>query len=109
MSTLADGGRITVQVVKEEIERLKINWQQENKTAANSDISMLINKPIDLFDQHQLNAVIKVCKQSATAAEAGRTLFNVSRLNKTSVNDSHRVSQFLSKFDLDFKTIKADY
>ena len=109
MSTLSDGGRITSQIVKDEIDRLRLNWQQVTATSSEVDISKFVSKPIDLFDQQQLSTVIKVCQQSATAAEAGRSLFNVSRLNKTSVNDSHRVSQFLSKFDLDFKIIKADH
>ena len=82
MSTLANGGRITTQVVKDEITRLKQNWQSGTETNAELDIAKLLETPIDLFDQNQLAAVIKVCKQSATAAEAGRTLFNVSRLNK---------------------------
>ncbi len=106
MSTLAEGGRINSGLVKEEITRLKQNWQQQTKTKDEIDVSQYFNQPIDLFDQSQLMAVIKVCQQSTTAAEAGRALFNISRLNKTSINDSHRVSQFLSKFELDFKQVK---
>jgi len=108
MSTLANGGRINTQGVKEEITRLKQNWQLGTEPGLEPDITKFLENPIDLFDQSQLATVIKVCKRSATAAEAGRTLFNVSRLNKTSVNDSHRVSQFLSKFNLDFKKIKNE-
>lgn len=106
MSTLSDGGRITTLLVEEEIARLRLNWQQSTTRSSEADISNFINKPIDLFDQHQLAAVIKVCKQSSSAAEAGRVLFNISRTHKKSVNDSHRVGQFLSKFGLDFKKIK---
>lgn len=106
MSTLSDGGRITSQTVKDEIARLKLNWQQTPTTSSEIDISKFVSQPIDLFDQQQLSTVIKVCQQSASAAEAGRSLFNVSRLNKASVNDSHRITQFLSKFGLDFKMLK---
>ena len=103
MSTLADGGRINSQVVKDEIERLMQNWHQATDTTLEIDVDKYIGQPIDLFDRKQLASVIKICQQSATAAEAGRTLFNISRLNKTSINDSHRVSRYLNKFNLDFK------
>ena len=108
MTTLANGGRINLQVVKEEINRLQNNWQTTADIKPEINVDELVETPIDLFEQYQLTNVIQVCKQSNTAAEAGRKLFNVSRLNKTSVNDSHRVSQFLNKFNLDFKRIKDD-
>lgn len=109
MSTLANGGRINLQVVKDEIDRLKQNWQVNQGIKPETDINEWIEEPIDLFDEYQLAAVIKVCQQSSTAADAGRKLFNISRQNKTSVNDSHRVSQFLNKFKLDFKKIKKEF
>jgi transcriptional regulatory protein RtcR len=70
------------------------------------NLTGLLDQPLDLFEQLQLANVIAVCQVSQTAAEAGRKLFNVSRLNKASGNDSHRIIQFLSKFGLDFKTVK---
>jgi transcriptional regulatory protein RtcR len=109
MTTLANGGRINLQGVKDEIIRLKQNWQTGVEIKPLLRANQLVDKPIDLFDQYQLDAVVKVCQQSHSAAEAGRKLFNISRLNKTSVNDSHRITQFLNKFNLDFKQIKADY
>lgn len=108
MTTLANGGRINIEVVKDEINRLQHNWQYAAEIKPEINVTELIEKPIDLFEQHQLANVIQVCKQSNSAAEAGRKLFNVSRLNKTSVNDSHRISQFLNKFNLDFKKIKEE-
>jgi len=45
---------------------------------------------------------ITVCKESKSMADAGRKLFGVSRLNKKTTNDSHRIKQVLAKFDLVF-------
>lgn len=47
-----------------------------------------------------LNASIT---RMATLAEAGRKLFNVSRLEKKSQNDSHRVKQLLDKYGIRFE------
>lgn len=108
MATLAPGGRITVDIVGEEIDRLLINWGTTKTSKESKLISRFLKEPVDLFDQLQLFKVIKICQKSATAAEAGRTLFNVSRLNKTSNNDSHRVTQYLKKFDLGFDEIRKE-
>lgn len=59
------------------------------------------------YSQVQLSEVIKVCKTSRSLAEAGRTLFNVSRDKKSSANDSHRVKQYLQKFGLTFQLINS--
>ena len=106
MATLADGGRITPEVVVDEIHRLRHDWRQSQTNSATVNLTGLLDQPLDLFEQLQLANVIAVCQVSQTAAEAGRKLFNVSRLNKASGNDSHRIIQFLSKFGLDFKTVK---
>ncbi|MBT9099474.1 RNA repair transcriptional activator RtcR [Methylovulum psychrotolerans] len=106
MATLADGGRITLEVVAEEIDRLRYAWRQNQGDNAATDLAGLLDAPVDLFDQAQLAYVIRICQTSHSAAEAGRKLFNVSRQQKASGNDSHRLIQFLSKFGLDFKTVK---
>lgn len=107
MATLAPGGRITVDIVEDEIERLESNWRVENLSKDYS-VSALVQHPIDLFEKIQLSGVVKVCKESASAAEAGRKLFDVSRLCKTSKNDSHRLVQFLKKFGLSFEVLKIE-
>lgn len=106
MTTLANGGRINLQVVKDEITRLQQNWQPFIDNSTENTIAEFIEKPIDLFEQYQLTQVIKICQNSNSAAEAGRKLFNVSRTSKSSVNDSHRLSQYLNKFNLEFKQLK---
>ncbi|MGZ8159954.1 MAG: RNA repair transcriptional activator RtcR [Methylobacter sp.] len=105
MATLADGGRITLEAVADEIQRLRHDWRQLGQESKMT-VAALLDEPVDLFEQLQLANVIQVCQASQTAAEAGRKLFNISRLNKASGNDSHRIIQFLSKFGLDFKTVK---
>lgn len=105
MATLAVGGRITEEVVEGEILRLQYNWQQLDEWQSSISVSDYIAEEIDLFEQFQLSGVIKICKQSKTIAEAGRKLFNISRLSKNSTNDSHRLKQFLNKYKLSFKDL----
>ncbi|PID42323.1 MAG: transcriptional regulator [Proteobacteria bacterium] len=113
MGTLADGGRITLAVVDEEINRLKRKWQSEPDLTTN--IKTLIEQvpgagrieQIDYYDQLKLAGLIEVCRASDSMADAGRKLFNVSRTAKKSTNDSHRVKQLLAKYGLRFEDIKA--
>lgn len=105
MATLALNGRITQEGVDEEIIRLLQNWQSSDDKQAEIELKNYIDENLDLFEKIQLSGVITICKQSTTAAEAGRTLFNVSRLNKNSNNDSHRLRQFLNKYNLCFKDL----
>ena len=62
---------------------------------------------LDLYEQYALIGVIEVCKQSRSMAAAGRALFNVSRTQKSSKNDSHRIKQLLERYGLNFETLKA--
>ena len=111
MATLAPGGRINEQVVNDEIERLTQNWAHDKSSAndiANTTIALLGEAQaheLDYFDQLQLAGVALICKESRSMAEAGRKLFNKSREQKKSVNDSHRVRQFLGKFGITFEDI----
>ncbi|WP_346838424.1 RNA repair transcriptional activator RtcR [Microbulbifer sp. SAOS-129_SWC] len=113
MGTLADGGRITVEVVDEEIRRLKRKWELPADTANNPKISIErvlgpgSSVEMDYYDQLKLSALIDVCQQSNSMAEAGRKLFNVSRQAKKTSNDSHRVKQLLSKHGLNFEDLKS--
>lgn len=112
MATLAHGGRITEQIVANEIKRLQTDWHGFSETEAEGTQTLLAQvlsqeaiEQIDAFEQAQLAQVIKVCKTSKTLAEAGRRLFNVSRQNKASSNDSHRLKVYLQKFGLTFADI----
>jgi transcriptional regulatory protein RtcR len=112
MATLADGGRITENILEDEIVRLKYDWsgyepevgKQSNSLATLREVlSEEVIAEIDLFDHAQLAEVIKVCRGSKTMADAGRKLFNVSRTKRTTSKDSHRLKVYLQKFGLEFR------
>ena len=106
MSTLSEGGRINEAIVQIEIKRLKNDWQFDQPVSKNQLSLIPPHLKLDLFEQIQLNQVIEICQQSESLAEAGRTLFNISRLSKAKNNDSHRLRQYLKKYHLDFKKLK---
>jgi transcriptional regulatory protein RtcR len=109
MATLASGGRITEEILNGEIERLRYDWGSFQPPAATDATSLLrevlgadVLAGIDQFDQAQLAEVVRVCRASKSLAEAGRTLFNVSRTQRASSNDSHRLRVYLQKYGLVF-------
>ncbi|MBN2163092.1 MAG: RNA repair transcriptional activator RtcR [Pontiellaceae bacterium] len=107
MATLADAGRITTEIVDEEIQRLKCSWGGTaiNEPELQNYFSDEELARIDLFDCMQLAQVIKVCASSKSLADAGRRLFHVSRERRQSSNDSDRLRKYLQKFGLDWSTI----
>lgn len=112
MATLADSGRIDQHLVNTEVQRLQTRNQQarndaiaEPDTLRHPDWTALKNQ-IDPFDEVQLAYVIKVCRQSSSLSEAGRTLFEHSRKDKKISNDADRLRKYLGKFNLDFSQIK---
>jgi transcriptional regulatory protein RtcR len=62
---------------------------------------------LDAFDRIQLEAVIGICRQQASLSEAGRALFNVSRAQRSVVNDADRLRKYLLKFGLSWERIRA--
>ncbi|WP_309243381.1 hypothetical protein [Caballeronia sp. CLC5] len=57
-------------------------------------------RQLDLFDAVQLQSVIRVCRQSRSLSDAGRTLFAVSRSAKEKPNDADRLKKYLARFGL---------
>jgi transcriptional regulatory protein RtcR len=110
MSTLGAGGRITLAIVEEEILRLQSNVG----APPNDDREELLERhlaagrleELDLFDRAQLAEVIRVCEQSRTMSDAGRTLFAASRKKKESTNDADRLKKYLARFGLDWKKLQ---
>ena len=107
MATLAPGGRITVEVVQEEISRLVHDWSGSAEKAGHDDAEMLTSllgadrvSALDLFDQVQLAAAVRVCRQSRSLSDAGRTLFAVSRAQRSAPNDADRLRKYLTRFGL---------
>jgi len=111
MATLAPGGRITLDTVEEETNRLNALWKPPSTTNPNFALSELLTLEqigeIDLFDQAQLMMVIETCRASKSLSDAGRKLFAVSRTRRSSTNDSDRVRKYLAKFELHWDTITA--
>lgn len=109
MATLAPGGRISDEVVDEEIERLRELWA-EPETNDDGLLESLLDadklEAIDLFDRMQLNSVLKVCRESVTLSEAGRKLFGTSREKKKTANDADRLRKYLVRFGLSWQDLQ---
>lgn len=110
MATLAQGGRITETLVADEIQRLSHDWlsfQPQEPRQAMELLQSLVSAEVlaytDYFDQIQLVEVLRVCQTSKSLADAGRKLFDKSRLQRSSQNDSHRLRIYLQKFGLTFE------
>jgi transcriptional regulatory protein RtcR len=109
LCTLALGGRITKDILNEEIKRLKSLWDTEKISIGNElkdrygNLIDLDN--CDLFDIIQLQGVLKICSESHSLSDAGRKLFAVSRLEKASANDSDRLKKYLARFNLSWDKI----
>ncbi|MEW6366342.1 MAG: RNA repair transcriptional activator RtcR [Acidobacteriota bacterium] len=112
MATLAPGGRITPGVVETEIVRLRRSWRSIEPPSGDSILTDVLGpkraSQIDLFDQVQLCEVLRLCRRSRTLSEAGRSLFNVSRHKKRSVNDADRLRKYLERFGLSWEDVTFD-
>ncbi len=112
MATLAVEGLITASNVAKEIERLRESWKDHSNQGPRFDqLVALIGEQrveeMDLFDRVQLAEVIRVCRSSSSLSEAGRTLFAVSRREKSSTNDADRLRKYLKRHDLSFDEIAS--
>jgi transcriptional regulatory protein RtcR len=112
LATLADRGRITVELVDEEIERLKQGWQPlqpqtDDDELLQSALSESQLAALDLFDRAQLATVIRVCREQPSLSAAGRALFAVSRQAKHQPNDADRLRKYLARMGLDWAKLKG--
>jgi len=109
MATLANGGRITVEVVEEEIERLQYSWGGDALASAAPALATILTAEqlaaVDVFDRLQLEQVIAICRRCRSLSEAGRTLFNRSRAQRSSTNDADRLRKYLARFELNWDSI----
>ncbi|HEX8619743.1 MAG TPA: RNA repair transcriptional activator RtcR, partial [Thermoanaerobaculia bacterium] len=110
MATLARGGRITSEIVNEEIARLRSEWHPR---ATSEGTEVLIRclgddavAALDPFDRVQLEHVVDVLRRTRSLSEAGRRLFSASRQQKTSANDADRLRKYLGRFGLDWKMLR---
>jgi transcriptional regulatory protein RtcR len=114
LATLADGGRIPVALVEAEIARLRWLWKHSGPVAAHGgdvDLDALLGedraRALDLFDRLQLEAVLRVCRHARSLSDAGRQLFQVSREQRSVVNDADRLRKYLAKLGIDWAQIAA--
>jgi transcriptional regulatory protein RtcR len=112
MATLADAGRIREEQVAEEVGRLRRTWSDGGaQDAAQGDLLHQVlgeqADTLDLFDRCQLEAVVEVCRNSASLSDAGRKLFAVSRAQKRQANDADRLRKYLARFSLDWESVRA--
>lgn len=107
MATLADGGRITEDVVGTEIARLTHAWQVPavGYEMLESCFGIAQLAEIDPFDRPQLEHVLRTCKQHTSMSAAGRELFAVSRLAKSTSNDADRLKKYLAKWGLNWTDV----
>ncbi len=109
MATLAPGGRISEDIVEEEIQRLQRSWQPIVQDGDSIILERLLGQErlaqIDEFDIPQLIHVIKICSKAKTLSEAGRQLFNISRTQKARPNDADRLRKYLAKFSISWNEI----
>lgn len=108
LCTLADSSRVTVDDVKDEIERLKYSWRPTLEPSGDNLQNYLPKEQLDKldsFDSNQLGYVIDICQRHNTMASAGRELFDVSRTLKSQPNDSSRLQKYLNKYGLKWSDI----
>ena len=109
MATLSDTGRIDRDAVGFEIARLGATWSAE--TPQGDSLARILTREelaaIDPFDRVQLAFVVEACRGARSLSDAGRTLFAVSREQRTSTNDADRLRKYLARFDLDWAAVRS--
>jgi transcriptional regulatory protein RtcR len=111
MCTMAAGGRITVEIVDEEIDRLRNLWSNNGSSEDESYLEEILGaeaaRVLDPFDRMQLAGVIKIASKSRTLSEAGRILFANSREKKNSSNDADRLRKYLARFGVTWERLRG--
>ncbi|MDO5691245.1 MAG: RNA repair transcriptional activator RtcR [Pseudomonadota bacterium] len=116
LATLAEGGRISRELVQAEIARLNWLWTRGAPSAASegADGEALLARlldaealaALDQFDRLQLAAVLPVVARSRSLSDAGRRLFDQSRQQRKAVNDADRLRKYLMRFGLGWEQIR---
>lgn len=111
MATLANGGRISVDTVREEIERLNTIWRPDSEGVGVGLLRQILDPDrlaeLDRFERVQLADVLTVCRASRTLSEAGRVLFAASRERRKKANDADRLRKYLSRFGVQWEEIST--
>lgn len=108
LSTLSEGGRISLALVEEELTRLRAAWGEA--TPAPDLVEELLGperaQALDRFERVQLADVLSVCRSARSLSEAGRHLFASSREQKKSANDADRLRKYLARFGLEWSSLQ---
>jgi len=114
MATLAEGGRVAVPDVRDEIDRLELSWQRPGAAKLTNSEEILSRyldasalAELDRFDRVQLADVLTVCSMARSLSDAGRALFAESRKRRTSQNDADRVRKYLTRFGIAWNDVKG--
>jgi transcriptional regulatory protein RtcR len=114
MATTAPGGRISTEIVNDEIRRLHADWRAAAGGASTRVDTLLASviggerlAGVDPFDRVQLAEVVRVCRRSRTLSDAGRRLFSASRARKTAPNDADRLRKYLARFGLTWDSVQT--
>ena len=112
MATLASGGRISVAIVEEELERLRRQWTlPAGATDGGEWLERVLGAErvaeLDRFDRVQLADVLQVCRAARSLSEAGRVLFAETRKQKALANDADRLRKYLARFGLEWNGVKG--
>ena len=105
MATLSPKGRIDLECVGAEVQRLERLWAGQHDDGAGilaEVIAPELLEDIDPFDRVQLVEAIRICRKSRSLSEAGRILFAASRQRRASANDADRLRKYLARFGLDW-------
>lgn len=112
LATLAEGAAIGEDLVQGEIERLRRLWRGTTGGRDLAQVELLLGPErfagLDLFEQIQLEAVLKVCRRSTTMSDAGRRLFQVTRRQRSVVNDADRLRKYLHRYGLTWQIVRTD-
>jgi transcriptional regulatory protein RtcR len=111
MATFARRGRITVEIVDKEIQRLRKEWNTTTTSAGGNLTVRALGRDrasqVDYFNCVQLEEVLRVCCKARNRSDAGRILFNVSRNQKSTSNDADRLAKYLRRFGLDWDSVRS--
>ena len=109
MATLSAGGRISVEIVEDEIKTLRASWSGMPAPEQADLLNLLLPSDrlaaLDLFDRVQLSRVVEVCRRAQNLSDAGRQLFGVSRAQRAVPNDADRLRKYLARFGLDWARV----
>jgi transcriptional regulatory protein RtcR len=110
MATLSPKGRIDLECVEAEIQRLRRLWSGQTDDGAGLLAEILAPEAlaeIDPFDRVQLAETVRICRMSRSLSEAGRTLFAASRARRSTANDADRLRKYLARFGLEWASLRA--